>query len=209
MTELLAITWFHHRRMEGLCEGLGIELHTLVSKRGRVGRYIELIRRTLALLSQRRPKVLLVQNPSFVLTAFALAMRPWFGYRLVVDAHNEAVEPYILTQGWYRRLTALLLRRADATIVTNRWLSAQVAAVGGHPFVLPDPIPAAVATRGDGARRTDRESLRSRAPRARRAVRVYREPEETRCGRARAGARERPLYRIPARRRLLGVAQHL
>ena len=141
MNAALAITWFQHRRMEGLCAGLGIELHTLISPYRGLRRYAGLARRTFGLLRSRRPKLLLVQNPSLVLAAFALAVRPLFGYRLVVDAHNEAVEPYINRKAWFLRLTASLLRRADATIVTNRWLGQLVEAAGGRAFVLPDPVP--------------------------------------------------------------------
>lgn len=147
MKGALAITWFQHRRMEGLCAGLGIELHTLVSPHRGLRRYAGLALRTFGLLRRHRPKLLLVQNPSLMLAAFAVALRPLFRYRLVVDAHNEAVDPYINRQAWFLRLTAALLRRADATIVTNRWLSRIVEQAGGRPFVLPDPVPEVGPTR--------------------------------------------------------------
>lgn len=142
MKSALAITWFEHRRMTGLCAGLGVELHELVSRHRGIRRYAELIPRTIKLIRSRRPEVLLVQNPSFVLAALAVLIRPLFGYRLVVDAHNEAVEPYINRKKWFVFVARRLLRWADLTIVTNRWLADVVAGAGGRAFVLPDPLPA-------------------------------------------------------------------
>ena len=69
-----------------------------------------------------------------------LVKRP-LGYTLFVDAHNEAVTPYIHKQRMTKFCARRLLRMADVTIVTNRQLSATVAESGGVPFVLPDPIP--------------------------------------------------------------------
>lgn len=142
MKSALAITWFEHRRMTGLCAGLGIPLHELVSRRRGLRRYAELIPRTFGLIRSQRPEVLLVQNPSFVLAVLALLLRPLFGYRLVVDAHNEAVEPYINRKWWFVSLARRLMRWSDLTIVTNRWLADIVTGVGGRAFVLPDPLPA-------------------------------------------------------------------
>jgi hypothetical protein len=58
--------------------------------------------RTLALLERRRPEVLLVQNPSLILAALGVAVRGVLGYRLIVDAHNEAVVPFINRQRWVK-----------------------------------------------------------------------------------------------------------
>src|SRR5262245_28237723 len=95
MREPLFLTWFSHRRTTALCERLGLPLVELVSPSKGAKRYIALAFRTFALLMKRRPRVLLVQNPSLVLALFALILRPIFRYRLVQDAHNEAVEPYL------------------------------------------------------------------------------------------------------------------
>jgi glycosyltransferase involved in cell wall biosynthesis len=88
-----------------------------------------------------RPKVVLVQNPSLILAVLTALVRPLFGYKLVVDAHNEAVEPYINRSRIVLAFTSWVLRRADLTIVTNRYLAQTVVAAGGNPFVLPDRIP--------------------------------------------------------------------
>jgi glycosyltransferase involved in cell wall biosynthesis len=139
--DALWISWENHRRTTGICEALGLPLVVLEHDGGRATRYPALAWRTLRALAASRPRVLLVQSPSLVLTLLAVLARPAFGYELIVDAHNEAVEPYIHDNAPIRWLTRRLLRAADVTIVTNDGLAEKVAAVGGTPFVLPDRIP--------------------------------------------------------------------
>src|ERR1051325_11240274 len=90
----LWISWQNHRRTSEICAALNIELHPLIPPVQGLRKYPGLIRRTWRLLQARRPKAVIVQNPSIVLTALAVLLRPLFNYALVVDAHNEAVEPY-------------------------------------------------------------------------------------------------------------------
>jgi glycosyltransferase involved in cell wall biosynthesis len=142
---VLALSWFEHRRMRGLCTGLGLELVVLSSAARGARRYLLLSARTLGLLLRRRPAVLVVQNPSLVLAALSLAARWLFGYRLVVDAHNEAVTPFVNRQRTLVAVSRWVLRRADLTLVTNAQLADIVRARGGTAFVLPDRIPAAPA----------------------------------------------------------------
>ena len=141
MTGALALTWFEHRRTKELCAGLDIELLVLATALSGPLRYLVLGGRTLALLARRRPAVLLAQNPSLILAALATAVRGVLGYRLIVDAHNEAVIPFINRQPWVARLAQWVIRRADLTIVTNRHLAERVLRLGGKPFTLPDCIP--------------------------------------------------------------------
>ena len=141
MREPLALTWFEHRRTRGLCAGLGIELVAMdVGFRG-APRYLLLGLRTIVLLLRRSPRVLLVSNPSLGLSALAVVLRRFFGYRLVVDAHNEAVMPFMHKQRWLQNLSRWIVRKADLTIVSNRQLAAVVEEQGGRPFTLPDPLP--------------------------------------------------------------------
>ena len=147
----LALTWADHRRTQELCAGLDLELVVLrTSLRGPL-RYLALTTRTLALLLRRRVDVLLVQNPSLVLAALTAVLRRALGYRLIVDAHNEAVVPFINTQRWVRWLSQWVIRKSDLSIVTNRQLAAMVDGSGGRAFVLPDrvPVPPDSATRRD------------------------------------------------------------
>lgn len=146
----LALTWMDQRRTQELCAGLGLELVVLKTPRRGPMRYLLLGTRTVALLMRRRPRVLLVQNPSLVLATLGVVLRVLLGYRLIVDAHNEAVQPYINRQRLVRLLSRWVIRRADLTIVSNPQLAAQVARCGGRSFILPDPIPrppAALPTR--------------------------------------------------------------
>jgi glycosyltransferase involved in cell wall biosynthesis len=141
MRDVLALSWFEHRRTRGLCAGLGVELVVLATESKGAVRYLLLSLRTLWLLARRRPRVLVVQSPSLVLAALGILLRPLSGYRVVVDAHNEAVAPFINRQRWVRRVAHWLLRRADLTIVTNTQLARIVEQCGGRAFVLPDRIP--------------------------------------------------------------------
>lgn len=137
----LALTWTDQRRTQELCAGLDLELVVLKTRwRGPV-RYLLLGARTVGLLVRRRVRVLLVQNPSLILASLAVLLRALLGYRLIVDAHNEAVEPFINRQRWVKSLSRWVIRKADVTIVSNRQLAALVDAWGGRSFTLPDPIP--------------------------------------------------------------------
>jgi glycosyltransferase involved in cell wall biosynthesis len=98
------------------------------------------------LLRRCRPDLLFVQNPSLALTTLAVLCRPVFGYRLVVDAHNEGVRPYDRPYAFVRWLTRRLLKSADVTIVTNDALADDVRAAGGRPVTLPDSLPVVPAS---------------------------------------------------------------
>jgi glycosyltransferase involved in cell wall biosynthesis len=104
-------------------------------------RWFEQTWRTLALLRRTNPAILFVQNPSLLLTTLALASRRFFGYTLVVDAHNEGVRPFMRPGRFVAWLTRRLLKGADATIVTNPALEKHVNAAGGRALVLPDRMP--------------------------------------------------------------------
>jgi glycosyltransferase involved in cell wall biosynthesis len=142
VSRVLALTWFGHRRTSELCAGLDVELVVVTTTFRGLLRYAVLTARTIGLLARHRPDTLLVQNPSLVLAAVAVAIRPWLRYRLIVDAHNEAIVPFIHRQEPIVRLSRWVIRRADLTIVTNRQLAAIVVGIGGRPFTLPDRIPA-------------------------------------------------------------------
>jgi hypothetical protein len=143
-TSVLALTWEHHRRMRELCEWLGLPLRVLTSPHRALRRYLELSRETLRLLRRERPRAVFIQNPSLVLATLVLAARPFLGrYRVVVDAHNEAVTPFTYARWPVTWLARRALRLADATVVTNAALAEIVRAHGGRPLVLPDRLPSA------------------------------------------------------------------
>jgi len=142
MHHVIWITWEQHRRTTVLADHFGMKLYTLVHAGSRLMRYTVLSLRTFQVLRRERPKCLVVQNPSIVLAFIAWLLRPLFRYSLVVDAHNVAIEPYAHAPWVVRWATQRLLRAADLTIVTNRFLAEKVAAAGGAPEVLPDKLPA-------------------------------------------------------------------
>jgi glycosyltransferase involved in cell wall biosynthesis len=127
--------------MEEMCRALHVPLVVLESPCGPLGRGLTLARRSWCELRRARPRVLIVQNPSIVLTTLAVLWRPLFGYRLVVDAHNEAVRPHIFNTAAVRFVGRWLLRAADLTIVTNIDLADTVTTLGGRPMVLHDRVP--------------------------------------------------------------------
>jgi glycosyltransferase involved in cell wall biosynthesis len=138
----LAVTWEIHRRTRELCDWFGLPLHELTYSAPALRRYAHLGWRTLRLLSQQRPKVVYVQNPSLILSLLVLAARPFLGrYRVLMDAHNEAVTPYTHAYWPVTSLTRLALRAADITIVTNAALADEVRRIGGTPQILPDRLP--------------------------------------------------------------------
>lgn len=139
--EVAALTWFGHRRTESLCRRFGWTYWVIDTRSRGLIRYLRLAPRTILWLARKRPRVLVVQNPSLVLTTLCLLLRPVFRYRLVADAHNEAVQPFVFSSGPLLWISRLCLRRADVTIVTNEALAQVVRTVGGTPFVLPDPLP--------------------------------------------------------------------
>lgn len=137
------LTWERHQRTRSLVAHLGLTLREVVISGPRHRRYWGQIAATLRNLRLERPKLVFLQNPSLVLNVLVLGWRALTRARcvIVMDAHNEAVEPIIVTWGWWRALARWALRTADFTIVTNRFLAEKVVQQGGRPLVLPDPVP--------------------------------------------------------------------
>lgn len=135
------LTWIEHRRTRGLCSILGFRLVEITSRYRGVRRYLELIPRTFQTLRRDRPDTLIVQTPSMVLGLLTLLLRPLFRYRLVFDAHNEAVEPHIHPGRIIRAISHWMIRRAELIIVTNGALSEKIARIGGASCIVPDPLP--------------------------------------------------------------------
>ena len=104
-------------------------------------KYPGLFLRTCFVLIRRTPVVLFVQSPSVVLALIAGILKPVLRYKLVVDAHNEAVVPFNFSFAGYKWILKRAIRMADLTIVTNKHLVERVRENGGIPFCLPDAIP--------------------------------------------------------------------
>lgn len=137
------ISWQEHIRTSSLCDSLGIPLFTLKTSTSSIVRHFWLSLKTLSLLVQKRPPILFVQNPSLVLTLFSVLVRPIFKFKLIVDAHNEGVQPYLNNSKMIKKVTDFVLKKADITIVTNSNLAKYVKTKKGCPVILPDRVPTA------------------------------------------------------------------
>ncbi len=137
------LTWERHQRTRSLVAHLGLTLREVVISGPRHRRYWGQIAGTLHHLRRERPRLVVLQNPSLVLNVLVLCWRAISRTRcvIVMDAHNEAVEPINITWGWWRALATWALRSADFVIVTNHFLAEKVVRQGGRPLVLPDPVP--------------------------------------------------------------------
>lgn len=141
MNKPIFITWERHQRTRSLCSKLDITLFEILSPKKGVARYLEIIPKTLSTLKTNKPSVLFVQNPSIILTLLAVFFKFWFNYKLIVDAHNEAVEPFIHNNMIIRTLAKFIIAHADNTIVTNGILAEKVYDCKGNAIVLPDFLP--------------------------------------------------------------------
>ena len=141
MKDVMFITWEKHQRTRSFCEKLSINLFELVSANRGMARYVENLKKTFGLLVANKPKVLFVQNPSIVLAAFVVCLKPFLGYRLIVDAHNQAIIPFVHDKWIIRVISRWVIRCSQATIVTNSMLAEKVISYGGNPIVFPDLLP--------------------------------------------------------------------
>jgi hypothetical protein len=141
MKKTLFISWEKHQRTRTICERFHIPLVEIIEKKTGLLKYLQLLPRTLKTIRTERPDVLIVQNPSIVLTTFALLIRPFFSYQLIVDAHNEGVIPFIHNNKVINTITNYNLKNANCTIVTNGKLFSYVSSLGGLAIIFPDLLP--------------------------------------------------------------------
>jgi glycosyltransferase involved in cell wall biosynthesis len=97
--------------------------------------------KTICTLITQRPDVLIVQNPSILLTLIACIFKNILGYKLIVDAHNAGILPEDTTLKKLLFLYKYFQKTADITIVTNSKMANIVVGNNGVPFVLPDMLP--------------------------------------------------------------------
>lgn len=143
MNNVIFISWEKHQRTRTICAKLGIALHEKISIYHGIKRYLSLGIATIKTINAEKPRVLITQNPSVILCLLALALRPFYKYRLFIDAHNEAVIPYIHNKAPFRFIARYLARKADLIIVTNSILAQTVTSYGGRPIIFPDLLPIA------------------------------------------------------------------
>lgn len=146
------IAWERHRRSRELAGSFSAELLEFVSPLRRPWKYFVLIVQTVAALLRRRPAVLIVQCPSVILGVLACVLRSLFRYRLVLDLHNECVQPYNFNGRLYVAILRWMRRSCDVAIVSNDELRKVIAGESARVCVLPDKLPSieSVVTGGAG-----------------------------------------------------------
>lgn len=139
------IAWEKQRRTTELARILDVPLVRMLDGGPYPLRVLRVTFKTIAELLRRRPRVVIVQNPSIVLAALVCALKGPGGFRVVVDRHsNFKFETMGSRDPKYRVFHALSrysVRRADLTVVTNDHLAGVVRDWGGTAHVLPDAIP--------------------------------------------------------------------
>ena len=142
---MIWLNWQSHRRSKELAGAMGAELFEFISQKPRLLRYGFLSVKTILTIIEKRPDVLVVQNPSIVLATLVCLLKPVFAYRLVVDRHSNFKLHTVGEKSakWrvFHLLSKYTVRKADITIVTNRNLEKLVLSWGGCPYVLQDRIP--------------------------------------------------------------------
>jgi hypothetical protein len=141
MKKTIFISWETHQRTRTICERFHIPLFEMIERKAGLLKYLRLIPCTLKTIRTEKPAVLIVQNPSIVLTTFAMLIRPFFSYQLIVDAHNEGVRPFIHNNKVINAITNYNLKNANCTIVTNNMLFVYVSELGGRAIIFPDLLP--------------------------------------------------------------------
>lgn len=141
----LWVTWEDHRRSRELAKALDYIYIPLTHNGGRLRRYPILALRTIRLIRDQKPKVVICQNPSIVLTFLLCCLKYIQGFKLVVDRHTNFKFKTMksLNPEWilFHFLSKLTVKVADLTIVTNEPLKKIVEKWGGTGIVLQDKLP--------------------------------------------------------------------
>ncbi len=91
---------------------------------------------TIGMLIRRRPSILMIKNTHWVIAMVAVLLRPFFGYKLVLDSHSCAFDGGLVYPHYLHRL---LCRKASLSLVTNDADRAQIETWGGRVHVIPFP----------------------------------------------------------------------
>lgn len=142
--DIVWITWENQRRNRELSKSLGIplfELSEIENIFNPFRKYATGIIKTLKILLDERPRLVICQNPSLVLALFLVISKRFFNIRVFVDSHNAGIFPNEGKSTLLNILSRFIQRHTDLTIVTNNILKEHVENNGGKSFVLPDKIP--------------------------------------------------------------------
>jgi glycosyltransferase involved in cell wall biosynthesis len=139
-TPIIWIDWDRHLRSRTLAQRLAVELFEISVSGSRIRRYLISIVRTATAIRKTRPAIVIATNPSLVLALLSLALRRWYGFVLVSDAHYlgvRAIHGHRLLQ----RLLDFYNCKADLVIVTNDAHERYVTSLGGRTYMCPDALP--------------------------------------------------------------------
>lgn len=139
--DIVWISWERHRRTLELSNFLNITPTIFTLNLPRIIKHPCLLLKSVGFLIKNRPKVLIVQNPSILLTLLACILHIFLRYRLVVDTHNAGLLPDSILLKRLELLYKYFHQKADVTIVTNKKLAAIVANNNGNPIIIPDKLP--------------------------------------------------------------------
>lgn len=138
------ISWENQRRNREVSAALNIQLFEFdeIDKLDNyLIKYILGIAKTISIFVKIKPRIIICQNPSIVLSFLSIIFKYTTGIKVVIDSHNSGIFP---KNGRYKILNFLsrfIQRNADLTIVSNKNLKKHVENNGGKGFVLQDKIP--------------------------------------------------------------------
>ncbi len=145
MNNLIWLSWDNHRRSYELAKKLAVRFHVIGRGYWRIFDPIIPSLRTLLFLAFRNYKIIIVQNPSLILTCIVCLLKPLKGFRIIQDLHSyfaSHIDKGVGLRGKiYRLLSIYCIIKCDLTIVTNEPLKEVVDKYGGRGFVLQDTIP--------------------------------------------------------------------
>lgn len=144
MNKRIWITWEDQRRNRELSKALDAKLFEckeIDQIKNPFRKYSLGIWKTLKILFREKPDMVFGQNPSIVLSFFLICVRPFLGFRVVVDAHNAGIFPAEGNSLLLMAVSRFIQRRADLILITNSGLKQHVEANDGTAFVLLDKIP--------------------------------------------------------------------
>ncbi len=136
------ITWETQARNAELSKAFCCEYLCLdYSSDNSLVRYCRSAYRTISAIHRARYSYVFAQCPSLLLAILVTTLKAIYGYCLVIDAHNVAIEYAESKNTFVRFLGRLVLSKADYVIVSNLGLKPIVEQCHGRPLVLPDKIP--------------------------------------------------------------------
>lgn len=119
----------------------GAQFEQIISQHNGFKRYLYCIKTTYSLLESNRYRLVFVQNPSIILAAIAVILKPLLKYKLVIDAHNAGVRPREGKNVLLQKINMAILRGADCVIVTNQRLMQFLSTHKVSSATVTDPLP--------------------------------------------------------------------